>query len=139
MANLTVFMKTIKHLHKGWFIFLLLFTASCSQHKVVRFGICADVHKDVMHDADQRLQAFVGEMNESDVDFIVELGDFSQPQDYNSSFLNVWNSYEGPSFHVLGNHDMDNDAGERYPGTTPSATWICPAAIIHLTRKDSIL
>jgi folate-dependent phosphoribosylglycinamide formyltransferase PurN len=27
-----------------------------------------------MHDSDQRLQAFVTEMNEKDVDFIVQLG-----------------------------------------------------------------
>jgi predicted phosphodiesterase len=34
-----------------------------------------------MHDADQRLQVFVDEMNKGDVDFIIELGDFMQPQD----------------------------------------------------------
>jgi predicted phosphodiesterase len=115
MANLIIQMKILKHLQKGGLIFLFILAASCSQHNVVRFGICADVHKDVMHDADQRLQAFVGEMNENDIDFIVELGDFTQPQDYNASFLNIWNSFEGPSFHVLGNHDMDNDTGDRYP------------------------
>jgi predicted phosphodiesterase len=67
-----------------------------------------------MHDADQRLQAFVSEMNEKDVDFIIQLGDFTQPQDYNASFLNAWNSFEGPAYHVLGNHDMDNDTGTSY-------------------------
>lgn len=107
-------MRALKYLHKAVLIGLVLFTASCSQHETVRFGICADVHKDVMHDADQRLQAFVTEMNEKDVDFIVELGDFMQPQDYNASFLNVWKSFKGLSFHVLGNHDMDNDTGDRY-------------------------
>lgn len=54
MANVIVLMKIIKHLLKGLLIFLLLLAASCSQHKVVRFGICADVHKDVMHDEDGR-------------------------------------------------------------------------------------
>ena len=114
MANLILQMKILKHLQKGGLIFLLVLAASCSRHKVVRFGICADVHKDIMHDADQRLKAFVSDMKENDVDFIVELGDFTQPQDYNASFLNIWNSFEGPSFHVLGNHDMDNDTGDRY-------------------------
>jgi predicted phosphodiesterase len=101
-------------IQKALLVFLVLFVASFSRHNTVRFGICANVHKDVMHDEDQRLQVFVREMNESDVDFIIELGDFMQPQDYNASFLNVWKSFEGPSFHVLGNHDMDNDEGDRY-------------------------
>ena len=81
MADLIVYMKTIKYLQKAFLILLVLLAVSCSQNKIVRFGICADVHKDVMHDADQRLQAFVTEMNEKDVDFIIELGDFTQPQD----------------------------------------------------------
>lgn len=107
-------MKTAQYLQKAMLAFLLLIAASCSQQKTVRFGICADVHKDVMHDADQRLWDFVNEMKKTDVDFIIELGDFMQPQEYNASFLKVWKSFEGPSFHVLGNHDMDNDTGERY-------------------------
>lgn len=98
-----------------WLVFLLLVLgASCSQQKVVRFGICTDIHKDIMHDSDQRLQTFVNKMNEKDVDFIVQLGDFAQPQDYNVSFFNIWNSFKGPSHHVLGNHDMDNTQGEKF-------------------------
>jgi predicted phosphodiesterase len=99
---------------KGLIILLLFLAASCSQNKIVRFGVCTDVHKDIMHDADRRLQVFISEMNEKDVDFIIQLGDFTQPQDYNASFLYVWNSFEGPAYHVLGNHDMDNDRGDRY-------------------------
>jgi len=104
----------MKFLQTWLVILLLIIGASCSQHKVVRFGICTDIHKDIMHDSDQRLQAFVTEMNEEDVDFIVQLGDFAQPQDYNVSFVNIWNSFEGPSYHVLGNHDMDNSQGKKY-------------------------
>jgi len=95
-------------------ILLLFLAVSCSQKRIVRFGVCADVHKDIMHDANQRLQVFVNEMNEKDVDFIVQLGDFCQPQEYNSSFLAIWNTFQGPAYHVLGNHDMDNSNGERY-------------------------
>ena len=108
-------MKT-KFLQTGLLFLLLLLGASCSRHKVVRFGICADIHKDIMHDADQRLQVFVSEMNEKDVDFIIQLGDFTQPQDYNASFMNIWNSFEGPAYHVLGNHDTDNSQGEKFSG-----------------------
>ncbi len=104
----------MKFLQTGLLFLLLLLAASCSRHKVIRFGICADVHKDIMHDADQRLQVFINEMNQKDVDFIIELGDFMQPRDDNVSFLNIWNSFEGPSYHVLGNHDMDNSEGEKF-------------------------
>ena len=38
----------------------------------VRFGVCADVHKDIMHDADARLRAFVDRMNRERVDFVVQ-------------------------------------------------------------------
>ena len=103
-----------KAIRSGLVILLLFLAASCSQNKIVRFGVCTDVHKDVMHDADQRLQVFVSEMKEKDVDFIIQLGDFTQPQDYNASFMNIWNSFEGPAYHVLGNHDMDNDTDDRY-------------------------
>ena len=78
-----------------------------SKKKSLRFGICADVHKDVMHDADLRLKAFVEEASKKDLDFIIQLGDFCRPYDYNQNFMSIWNSYSGKKYHVLGNHDMD--------------------------------
>ncbi len=74
---------------------------------VIRFGLCADVHKDIMHDADARLKTFISRMNVEKVDFIMQLGDFCRPYDYNQSFLDIFNKFEGPRYHVLGNHDMD--------------------------------
>lgn len=73
----------------------------------LRFGVIADVHKDVMHDADQRLQAFIDHMKKAKVDFILQLGDFCVPKDANKGFLEIWNSFPGPRHHVLGNHDTD--------------------------------
>ena len=75
----------------------------------VRFGICADPHKDIMHDADQRLQVFVDRMNRARVDFVIHLGDFRRPYEYNRSFMDVWEGFDGPRHHVLGNHDPDGD------------------------------
>jgi len=77
------------------------------QAKSVRFGICADVHKDIMHDADERVRAFVERMNGEQVDFTIQLGDFCRPTPRNGAFLAIWRSFKGPSYHVLGNHDMD--------------------------------
>ena len=73
----------------------------------VRFGVITDVHKDIIHDADQRLQTFVDEMSDQSLHFIAQLGDFCIPKVENSGFLEIWNRYRGPRFHVLGNHDMD--------------------------------
>ncbi|WP_242091938.1 metallophosphoesterase family protein [Aestuariivivens sediminicola] len=78
-----------------------------STRKGVEFGLIADVHKDIMHDADYRLKAFIAAASKKDLDFILQLGDFCRPYDYNRSFLNIWNSYKGDRYHVLGNHDTD--------------------------------
>jgi 3',5'-cyclic AMP phosphodiesterase CpdA len=75
--------------------------------KPLRIGLIADVHQDVMHDAEQRLQVFIDEMKRAKVDFLLQLGDFCIPVDSNKPFLDIWNSYSGPRYHVLGNHDMD--------------------------------
>jgi 3',5'-cyclic AMP phosphodiesterase CpdA len=73
----------------------------------VRFGICADVHKDIMHDADRRLGVFVARTKREKGDFIVQLGDFCRPIAANDGFLRIWQTFNGPRYHVLGNHDMD--------------------------------
>ena len=75
--------------------------------KHVRFGVCADVHKDIMHDADKRLQAFIDEATKQELDFIIQLGDFCRPYEQNKKFLGLFNDYTGDKYHVLGNHDMD--------------------------------
>ena len=73
----------------------------------VRFGICADVHKDIIHDADRRLKIFIDAMNRERVDFIVQLGDFCRPYPANLGFMAIWNQFAGLGYHVLGNHDTD--------------------------------
>lgn len=77
------------------------------EKKTLRFGLCADVHKDIMHDADLRLKAFVEEASEQELDFIIQMGDFCRPYDYNLDFMSIWNSFPGKKYHVIGNHDMD--------------------------------
>jgi 3',5'-cyclic-AMP phosphodiesterase len=74
---------------------------------VVRFGVITDVHQDIMPDALDRLRAFIAAMTEARVDLVIHLGDFCQPTEANRGFLDVWNTFNGPRYHVLGNHDMD--------------------------------
>ena len=72
--------------------------------------MCADVHKDVMHDADERLAAFLKSMVKKQAHFVAQMGDFCQPKAANDSFRKVWQSWEGDQYNVVGNHDMDGGA-----------------------------
>ncbi len=73
----------------------------------LRFGLITDVHQDVMHDAVDRLGLFVKTMSDARADFVCQLGDFCQPHERNRKFIDEWNRFDGPRYHVLGNHDMD--------------------------------
>jgi 3',5'-cyclic-AMP phosphodiesterase len=73
----------------------------------IRIGMISDIHQDVMHDGMQRLGVFLDAMREAKPDFIIQLGDFCKPTAANKPFLDLWNTYEGPRHHVIGNHDMD--------------------------------
>jgi predicted phosphodiesterase len=75
--------------------------------KPLRFGVCADPHKDVMHDADERLRVFIDAAKRERAEFILQLGDFCRPAEKNRSFLKIWEDFPGPRYHVLGNHDND--------------------------------
>ena len=90
-------------------LFLLIFITlfSCNNSKTIRFAVCTDVHQDLIHDATDRLEKFVESSKNKNADFIIQLGDFCMPMEKNEGFLNVWNSFEGKKYHVLGNHDMD--------------------------------
>ena len=74
---------------------------------LLKIGICADVHQEFTWDACERLSAFVAEMNRENADFIIQLGDFCEPHKRNKPFMDVWNSFKGRKFHVIGNHDHD--------------------------------
>jgi len=54
-----------------------------------------------------RLEKFIDKANHKDLDFIIQLGDFCFPKKEHSGFLNLWNEFTKPKYHVLGNHDMD--------------------------------
>jgi predicted phosphodiesterase len=73
----------------------------------VRVGMISDIHQDVMHDGLRRLGSFLDAMRAAKPDFIVQLGDFCKPTAANKPFLDLWNAYDGPRYHVIGNHDMD--------------------------------
>lgn len=98
----------------------------------VKFGIFADMHVDIMHDTKERLEIFLDTCRKEDVDFVIQLGDFCYPDDNRKvvckpehmpvniayaitvptyadkpAIMNMYNNFEKPSYHVLGNHDCD--------------------------------
>ena len=93
--------------------------------EAVRFGIVTDCHyadadtagtRFYRHSLD-KLGECVEAMNEQQVDFLVELGDFkdqnSPPVEQKTlSYLraveSVFCKFNGPAYHVLGNHDQDS-------------------------------
>jgi 3',5'-cyclic AMP phosphodiesterase CpdA len=81
--------------------------AAANGNGKIRIGMISDVHQDVMHDGMKRLAAFLATMREEKPDFIVQLGDFCKPTAANKPFLDLWDSWAGPRYHVIGNHDMD--------------------------------
>jgi 3',5'-cyclic-AMP phosphodiesterase len=84
--------------------------SSCSTERepsVVKFGICADAHLNLMHDAPSRLGTFMAAMEREKPDFIIELGDFTPPDERAAAFFEIWNGYEGEKYHVIGNHETD--------------------------------
>jgi len=86
---------------------LLSFAPDDVHQSKFSFGVVADVHKDLMPDADQRLEKFVDEAMRREVDFLIQLGDFCMGDARNKDFMKIWEQYRGPKHHVLGNHDMD--------------------------------
>ncbi len=101
----------MKHLGLGYTV-LALPLASKHRGKGAKdasltFGVIADVHQDIMHDGVERIAAFTSEMNHQQVDFIAQLGDFCVPKSENDSFMDAWRTFNGPRYHVIGNHDTD--------------------------------
>jgi 3',5'-cyclic AMP phosphodiesterase CpdA len=94
----------------GVYLFQPLALGANEIRNSVCFGLIADVHQDIMHDSPERVSAFTSAMNEAGADFVCQLGDFCWPQEKNREFLQQWGQFEGPRYHVLGNHDMDGGA-----------------------------
>ncbi|MHC4678993.1 MAG: metallophosphoesterase [Planctomycetota bacterium] len=97
----------------------------------VRFGIVTDCH---YADADpagtrfyrqslDKLTECVALMNAEKVDFLIELGDFKDQDkvpaeqktcSYLEAVEQVFQDFEGPTYHVLGNHDMDSISKKQF-------------------------
>lgn len=73
----------------------------------VSFGYITDLHHGLCKETLPRLQAFINEASSKSLDFIIQGGDFCFSEPAAQECVDLWNTYNGESFHVLGNHDMD--------------------------------
>lgn len=78
-----------------------------SKFPKIRFGICADLHYDIMPDGLSRINKFIDAMNAEKADFIIQMGDFCKVLPQNKPLLDAWGRFKGPKYHVIGNHDTD--------------------------------
>ena len=110
---ITMTQKRKLMMFKKYFLFILLvsFLIPCSAQEI-KFGVITDVHHGYTTDVHERLQLFIDAATEEEVDFIIELGDFSlaMNDEETGSFKDIWDSFDGPKYYVLGNHDMDENS-----------------------------
>lgn len=109
ITNLKIMKKTFLVLLSA----LFSLTPSASAQELT-FGIISDIHTDIIHDAPRRLETFLEVAQSNNVDFVIDLGDFSFVKDENIPFVNIWKNYSGEKYNTLGNHDMDNCTKEQF-------------------------
>ena len=80
----------------------------------VKFAIASDFHAPDVPGGLERVEAFVDHATAEQADFIIELGDFARLDSANRCYLDAWNRFPGYRYHVIGNHDCDSYAKERY-------------------------
>lgn len=96
---------------------------------ILTFGAITDCHyADIptangryYRDSTAKLAECVRQVNAAAADFLIELGDFkdkganeSATLDYLTEIETVFTGFNGPRYHVLGNHDMDNISKEQF-------------------------
>jgi len=73
----------------------------------IRFGIISDLHHLQFGNKEEtRIKAFMDMVMKAAPDFIIQCGDFCRPQK-SEGIMDEWHRFNGPKYHVLGNHDMD--------------------------------
>jgi predicted phosphodiesterase len=105
--------------------------AHSTEKPLIRFGMLSDVHYANREPAGTRfynqsltkVQEAIDRMNKERLDFAIELGDFKDqdavPNEANTlkyltDIESVFQKFNGPTYHVLGNHDMDGISKQQF-------------------------
>ncbi len=89
------------------FVLLLIEFSHAQNYNKIKIGMCSDVHLPTMHDSEYRINTFIDSMKIAKPDFIIELGDFGTPAEKYAYLFDIWDSFPGEKYHVIGNHEMD--------------------------------
>lgn len=125
----------LKRATEGLLLTASLPLLSCRGKDKLRFGIITDIHYSLRdstnvrfyRDSMEKLRAAIEEFNRSRLDFLIELGDFKdqdvQPRkentlNYLDAIEETFRTFNGPRYHVLGNHDMDSISKDDFLGHT---------------------
>ncbi|GAA0880975.1 hypothetical protein GCM10009119_39450 [Algoriphagus jejuensis] len=78
-----------------------------SKKKYLKIGLISDLHVDIIYDGEGRLNSFLAAMKKEAPNALIQMGDFAIPKPENAAMIQAFNDAHFRSFHVLGNHDMD--------------------------------
>ena len=118
--------------------------AAAGSDLLLKAGIITDLHKTTKADSETRkysaamakMKTFMQGMKAAQPAFLVELGDFvdtlapgTDPTANLREIETLFTSFDGPTYHVLGNHDFDNLTRDQFlsavvnTGIPPGRTW----------------
>lgn len=93
---------------------MIVMTQTAEGLEPVKFAIASDFHAPDVPGGLERVESFVSNAVAEKADFIIELGDFARLDSAGRCYHDVWNSFPGYRYHVIGNHDCDSYAKEEY-------------------------
>ncbi len=105
--------------------------AKSGEKPMIRFGVISDIHYANREPAGTRfynqslgkVQEAIDRMNQEKLDFAIELGDFKDQDavpneantlNYLADIELVFQKFDGPTYHVLGNHDTDGISKQQF-------------------------
>ena len=105
----------------------------------VSFAVCSEVNADVIPEAASRLKDFVKAAEKNHVDFIISLGAFCPPKPEYKEFINIWNSFNGEKYQVMGEHDLDESNKQDFVYFTgiPAPYYAFEKGNIHFIVLDT--
>ena len=74
---------------------------------MIRFVAFTDLHYDLIHDGDMRIEELISTAKKEKVDFIISLGDLCHPSEENRKVIQQLNRSGVTVYYVIGNRDSD--------------------------------
>lgn len=96
------------------FLLALLTASPLFAQNHLRFLIFADLHYDMMPDADGRLETIFQAARKKKVEFMVNMGDLAAPVSRYQPLKDKLSGSPVPVYHIIGNHDTDHSGKQAF-------------------------